>query len=278
MKHTRLSLPLASACLSLVLVAPRAQAQDAPEGGGHFIVVYPEVKTKSHEELRRAIKETGALADIAKALNDEFILPRDITIAFEELGTANAYYSPATHRISIGYELMDELHALFLKSGHDKSEAGQDKATEETLNSTMFLFVHELGHALIDVYDLPVVGHEEDAVDEFSVVLFAGNQGEDSEAASHIALLGAESFLLLSARDEKELADLPMWDERSLSKQRFYNILSLVYGSNPEKYKAIVEGDLLPKDRAARSEAEWAQASKSWNRLLKPYIKHPLDS
>lgn len=37
----------------------------------------------------------------------------------------------------------------------------------------MFIFLREVGHAMIDVLDLPIVGQEEDAADQLATVFFS---------------------------------------------------------------------------------------------------------
>jgi hypothetical protein len=62
-------------------------------------------------------------------------------------------------------------------------------------------------------------------------------------------------------------------DEHSLNSQRFYNILCLIYGSDPERYEAFVEAELLPAGRAARCPSEYTQKDESWSTVLEPWLK-----
>jgi hypothetical protein len=39
------------------------------------------------------------------------------------------------------------------------------------------------------------------------------------------------------------------------------------------KYAFLVKDGILPKDRAARCGGEFAQLSRSWSKLLGPYLK-----
>jgi len=63
------------------------------------------------------------------------------------------------------------------------------------------------------------------------------------------------------------------WGEHSLSEQRFYNILCLVYGSNPEKFNFLVEDGDLPEERAEICPSEYERKVNSWDTLLSPYWK-----
>ena len=255
--------------LLLLLCAPNARAATIADKG-NFLVAYPKPKGADHIALQKAFKDEKVLETLADGLNDTFALPRNITIEFKELGETNAYYDPNTRRISMGYELMDDLEALFSKTSKD-----EDVVLDRTMNATMFIFFHELGHALIDVYDLPVTGKEEDAVDQLSAFLLSDSDDPKDEGNDNnqMVLDGAQSFLLLAQRDEATLSQMSLWDDHSLSKQRFYNILSLVYGSNPTKYAFLVKRKTLPKDRATGSSEEYRRVSKAWTRLLEPYVK-----
>ncbi len=237
---------------------------------GDFLVAYPMPKKAEYRELQAEFKKDKVLEAMADGLNEAFALPTNITLEFKELGEANAYYDPNTHHIELGYELIDDFQELFGKTSKD-----EDVVLDRTLNATMFIFCHELGHALIDVCDLPAVGKEEDAVDQLSFIMLSDSDDpkDTTNDNNKMVLDGAQAFLLLANRDETTLSQMTLWDDHSLSKQRFYNILSLIYGSNPKKYAYLVQNKILPADRAEGSSAEYARVSRAWGRLLLPYIK-----
>lgn len=250
-------------------LAPRAGAETIPDKGD-FVVAYPMPKKAEYRELQSEFKKDKVLEEVTAGLNSSLALPCNITIEFKELGEANAYYDPNTHHISLGYELLEDLLDLFSKTSKD-----EDVVMDRALNATVFILFHELGHALIDVYDLPTVGKEEDAVDQLSFFVLSDtdNPNDANNDNNKMVLDGAQAFLLLANRDEKTLDQMSLWDDHSLSKQRFYNILSLVYGSNPKKYGYLVTRKVLPKDRAESSTEEYERVSHAWTKLLQPYIK-----
>jgi hypothetical protein len=131
----------------------------------------------------------------------------------------------------------------------------------------MFVFFHEIGHALVDVLELPITGREEDAVDQLSAWLLIDNEDGDDAV-----LNGALSFEVAS-RETDEVTEDDFADEHSLNEQRVYNMLCWVYGSNPDKYGAMVEDELLPAARAERCEGEYRQLDRSWSRLLEDHVR-----
>ena len=61
----------------------------------------------------------------------------------------------------------------------------------------------------------------------------------------------------------------------SLDKQRFYNVICWVYGSNTKKYAELTKGKdpILPEGRAEGCEQEYERITKAWQTLLGPHLK-----
>lgn len=195
----------------------------------------------------------------AKALNEGFKFPRDLPVVHTSCGEPNAFYDPRSVQVLMCYELLDLISTLAEMNAADEEEYG-----ERVVATWTFVFFHELGHALIDQYQLPTTGREEDAVDGFSTVLMI-----EADLADY-ALLAA---LYWAETDSGMYTELSYADEHSLNSQRFYNILCLVYGSNPNAYSDLVTEGVLPESRAARCPSEYAKTLKSWETLLEPWAK-----
>jgi hypothetical protein len=134
----------------------------------------------------------------------------------------------------------------------------------------LFILFHELGHALVDIYDLPITGKEEDAVDQLATLLLVEDGGDEGIVS---AIYAAAFFWRLGKEGPTERKKLLLWDEHSLGEQRFFNIMSWLYGHDPEKLGFVVKVGFLPKERAVRSRKEWEQMKKAWSQMLQPYRK-----
>jgi Putative metallopeptidase len=243
--------------LMLLTVSPIVLAQS-----GQFRVEYGPVEDPTYAEIRQIIQDSHLYENIAQGLNETFKLPADVTITPATCGKANAFYRPSDKRIIMCDEMLLHFTKLFInesKSEHDLGEA--------IVYSNLFVFFHELGHGLIDLYDLPTVGREEDAVDEFSTLLLleAGDEGTK-------AVIKAAQWFALEGQNQ-DTSDLAYWDEHSLDQQRFYGVACLMYGKDPEKFAGLVTAGILPESRADRCPAEYAKKYSSWNKLLSPYSK-----
>jgi hypothetical protein len=91
------------------------------------------------------------------------------------------------------------------------------------------------------------------------------SEGDDGVA---MALSGAYWFQLQQQAGD----ETPFWDEHGFGGQRFYNILCLIYGSDPQKYADFVSSGNLPEDRAQQCPTEYAKVKHAWERLLQPYL------
>ena len=139
-------------------------------------------------------------AALVEQLNESFALPADIDVNFVDCGTANAFF--ATPDDSAENSFISSGGAIFMC--HELNELfGQFFGnTEQAFAASIFVLLHELGHALVDQLNLPVLGIEESYVDGIAAVLvgesglseasvfagwFFGNQGPTPFFDSHRA-------------------------------------------------------------------------------------------
>ena len=127
-------------------------------------------------------------------------------------------------------------------------------------------FYHELGHALIDIEQLPVFGQEEDAADVLSVVLIDAYY--DEETAVQITYDAAYGFLGY-ADEQAETGEEPaFWDTHGPDLQRYYTLVCLFYGADAEEREDVAQELGLPQERAETCEEEFELAADSWGGVL----------
>jgi hypothetical protein len=226
---------------------------------GRFEVFYNRSPNKLHRALQEGLQESGLFEMLAAELNNSGLVMRtDIFIKFQDCGEANAFYDPEpqNRQIVMCYELITQMAEDFEKL----NKSNLEDALLNAIYASIFVFYHELGHALIDVLQLPVVGKEEDAVDQFSAIILL-NSGADNLAQKTI--LNAASWFGIKPK-------IPGWSEHAPNDVRFYYLVCLVYGSDPEEYEALTK--ILPQDRANRCPREYEKIAASWSKLLLPHF------
>jgi len=230
---------------------------------GDFIAEHEPVQNPRYYEIDRQIKQEKLLERAADDLNRALILPHNIFIRAKDCGEVNAFYNPDDQSVTICYELMEQFFKDFKSAGYT-----DQKAYNKMFDAIRFVFLHELGHALIDTYKLPITGNEEDAADRCSAYINLDELGDEGVKA---VIAAADAFQIESKQSSGH--DRNMADEHLLQEQRFYNALCMMYGSNPDKYSAILTEGYLPKERAVRCPAEYQRMVESWVDLLQPWRK-----
>ena len=229
---------------------------------GNFQVVYDNTSNSEYLKIQNKLKQTQFFEKKSNELNSKLNLPNNIIVNVKECDEINAFYDRSTDTIIMCYEMYDYISQLFSSTYDDESTiAGSIDGAME------FFFLHELGHALIDVYDIPITGMEEDAVDQLATIILLqkGNEG--------LPAIAATAVFFGYAGMNSNIATLDFADEHSLDLQRFYNILCFTYGSSVNEYGVLIDLNLLPKERSVQCTDEYLKISKSWNILLSPYEK-----
>ena len=157
--------PLVALCAALALAAGAASSTAAPHAAGRFVVVFAQPRNADERfliELLKAAQLSTVFGELSKAL----ILPRTITIRVQG-GSAGPYYDPRTRTVILNHDFSALVLRVFEKE--------YPKITPRHLGELFaeleyFVLFHEVGHALVDQWDLPVLGREEDAVDAFSTI------------------------------------------------------------------------------------------------------------
>lgn len=224
---------------------------------GKFKVVYTPVQGTNYKDLQQIFKQSKDFEELTNGLNKTFRLPVDITVNLQECGISNTFYEPQTQEITICYELID----------YFATEFGQQTKSEASFGSylvgaTFFTFFHQAGHALIDILKLPVT-QEENIAEQIATFLLTkvGDEGEEA------ALSGLHWFTLAASQPELN-AKIAFFDQHLTELESFYNIVCLLYGSNPEKFADLVKQVELPPQRVKSCPAEYQKTSQTLLPLL----------
>jgi hypothetical protein len=145
-------------------------------------------------------------------------------------------------------------------------------AVQFVFGNMLFVLLHELAHAAIADLEIPVLGREEDAADEFAIVrmLWVGT------ALTQRVLADATKGWFFSARrDRKEGEPLAFYDEHSLDQQRAYQVVCLMVGHDPNEMVELANEMKLPNDRRESCKRDFAKASASWAAVLKSHRRQP---
>ena len=151
-------------------------------------------------------------------------------------------------------------------AGPAEEEQSGEEVLANALDAFLAVFYHELGHALIDILQPPVLGLEEDAADILSVVLI-NELWEPEESA--FKLRAAAGYWAQTAAHWAETGVAPQYGGvHSPDERRYFTYVCLYYGADPDARRDLAEDLGLSPDRARSCPREYALASESWG----PYL------
>ncbi|MCB9321112.1 MAG: hypothetical protein H6570_17645 [Lewinellaceae bacterium] len=224
---------------------------------------------------QKASAETGAIANklyysevfthVVNGLNAMFALPQDVYIVFTS-SDEGAYYSSETGYpvVTIPYETAADDREILDAGGYGDSDEELDEILYEELEFTLY---HEVGHALIEVLQLPTVGRQEDVVDEFALYVCM-RLGYTNTIYSAALMYDAFSY----DRDDA-IEDNDLMDGHSLDLQRKYRLLCLLYGSDAENNGYLLDEMDLDEEQMDTCVYDFEDLMKNWYRILYRYLR-----
>lgn len=146
-------------------------------------------------------------------------------------------------------------------------------ATAEFASGNLLhVVLHEMGHALIDDMYLYVLGREEDAADAYATTAMLRIGGSFSQRVLEAA---AKGWFYSDKRDREKRRQLDFYDAHGLDQQRAYQIVCMMVGSDPVKYKTLADDTGMPEDRQGTCQGDFNTAEWSWDKALKAHLRAP---
>jgi Putative metallopeptidase len=235
---------------------------------GQIRVQYDPPKNPEHLKLYQILMKHSVLEKVQEMLSP-FRLPK--TLVIKTLGCdglINSWYNedegiPTVHMC---YELLQNIIMTTTEQNVRPDVTRHDAITGQFL----FWTLHETGHAVFDILQVPLFGREEDAADEFGAYLMLQFGKDQARRWIEGAVYSAEEFKM----------DFGPMDNyasvHGLPQQRFYNLLCLAYGADSATFadvtNAMTDKGYLPKRRADNCEYEYQTFKRSFRAVVSPYI------
>lgn len=242
-----------------------------------FEYAYAPPRSPGLQMIHDRVREADLLRRLpeVQAIDGMFVLPRRLRYVTAECGEFGSFYRPADAEVVLCYET---LRTLYERGRAQQLEGGLDDghAYRYVRANIRFIVLHETGHALVHLLDLPVTGRQEDAVDQLAAILMLRFAALDETSAQVIGNLRMAADWLLSRSTGAYNLDAYA-DEHALGEQRYFNLQCLIYGTDPAAFASMVEaGDLTPS-RAQGCARETRLATRAWLRLLLPHLAPGLE-
>jgi hypothetical protein len=172
------------------------------------------------------------------------------------------------------YELLKQARALeyladILKNAPEQTDPAGITRQDAIIGPAVDVFLHESGHAMFDLFKVPIFGREEDAADTFSAYIVLHFPKDD---ARRLILGSAYQYKADLQDPQVTMAIAKFSNVHGTPVQRFYNVLCIAYGADKKLFADVVEKKYLPEDRADGCEEEYEQAAFAFQKLIDPHI------
>jgi hypothetical protein len=253
--------------LALILGTPATTAKGAQYKTGQIRIEYVLPVNSEHQPIYERLKQARALERLQELLSP-IRLPRPLVLKVSGCeGESNAWYEKGV--VTVCYEFLHDI----LKSAPEQTLPSGVTQEDGILGPFLDVFLHESGHAVFDLLNIPVFGREEDAADMFSAYIML-QLGEDY---SHRLMLGTAYQYKADVENPQVSLEIKKFsNEHGLPAQRFFNVLCIAYGADQKKFADVVQKGYLPESRAGACEGEYEQTVFAFKTLIGPYIDKAL--
>jgi hypothetical protein len=226
-------------------------------------IQYAEPQSAEHRQVLQLVKEGRTLEKI-QALLSPLRLPRRLLLKTQGCdGVSNAWYDGEA--VTVCYEYLDE---LWKNAAQETTPAGI-APIDTLIGPVVDVFLHEAGHAVFDILEVPLFGREEDAADQFSVYIMLKLEKDEARR-----LIKGNAYQY-KGDVQSSTVSMPLKkfaNEHGTPSQRFFNVLCLAYGADKVLFADFVSKGYLPQERSEGCEDEYAQVDRAFRRLIMPSV------
>lgn len=149
-------------------------------------------------------------------------------------------------------------------------KAQRAEIVEFAANNSLFVLYHELAHMLVHHLEIPVLGREEDAADNLATWVLLSKHTAAADAALEDA---ARGWILTGAAYNSHPNDDDLAAAHSLDKQRAFQIVCLMVGSDERAFRPIANQYAIGRDRQDSCGWDYELLNRSFRDVLKPLGK-----
>jgi hypothetical protein len=235
-------------------------------------IFYEPPENPAFHDLYDLLRERHALESIREILSP-FHSPEALTIKTAECKAINASYGREAFKLTVTvcYELLK--HILGSLPNEDNPDGLMP--ADAAVGQFFFVTLHEVGHAIFDILDVPMFGHQEDAADNFATYIML----QFGEGQAHRLIGGAAWSWRAYLGDYKKNPVVPtrlsaFAGDHGLPQERFYNLICLAVGADHVGFADLE--NYLPASRAPHCSYEYQTLVRAFEKEITPHIDHEM--
>jgi len=228
-----------------------------------------------YQALYERVKKRAVLEEISEFLSP-LKLKKKLIFETTSCGMVNAFYDHTDQTVHLCYEMLDWIENVAAVSPDKLKQTpgapqrgllpGVTRA-EAIVGAIGGVALHETGHAVFDIQQIPRLGREEDAADMVAgfVMLQFGSE------VARVMIKGMFNMTYNWQAETPNISVALLADSHSLALQRGFAILCLAYGKEPETFKDLAQA-WLPPARQPSCAREYRQAENAFRKTILPDV------
>jgi len=267
---TATGIAIAGIAMALSNSAPtQAQTVVRPtDQPNRILITYVPPSKSAFQQLYDRLKDRRALEAIQEILSP-FRLPEPLTIKIAECGAVNSWYRRENFKptVTICYELLQHILDSLPKETTPAGITPTDAAVGQFVQVTL----HEVGHAVFSIFDVPIFGNEEDAADNFATyIMLQFRQGQARRLIGGAAWAWRAYLGDYKKNPVVQTRLAAFATDHGLPQERFYNLLCLASGSNKAEFADLE--NYLPPTRTPNCLREYRTLLHAFHKQIGPHI------
>jgi Putative metallopeptidase len=200
-----------------------------------------------------------------------FLLPEVLTYRAKDCGKINAWYQREDGKpiITLCYDLLNQILQTAPKAPSPEGVTEMDAR----IGQFLWFASHETGHAMFDIFDIPVWGHEEDAADGFAGFMLLHIGKDESQRLIKGAAWQWKDYISdYRTNREVQLRLAGFSSNHGQPEQRFYDLMCMAYGADPTKFAQLTDDGYLPPSRTPSCKYEYRTLAYAFKRDIVPHL------
>ena len=241
---------------------------------GPIHIEYVPPKNPAHQKIYEMVKDKRTLEMVQKIFSP-FRIPVDMVIKTVGCdGVSNAWYQREGRQptVSVCYEYLQEIWQTMPKPENATMPPGVQMA--DTVSGQLFFAIaHELGHAMFDIFDIPIFGRQEDAADQFATFIMLQFGGDRAYRLIAGAAYGYHEYIKdFKDRPKVTLPLAAFSSDHGTPEERYFNLLCMAYGSDDKVFAVVM--DKIPESRARKCKFEYHEIQFAFRQSFSPHVDY----
>ncbi len=242
------------------------------EGNPRIHVEYQTPKDPAQQKVFDVVKQHHVLETVRKIFSPWNLGDIDLNIRTTSCGVSNAWYQRVgkVPTVSICYEYLQEIW----DSMPEETKAVLGESMKDAICGQLFFAVaHELGHAMFDIFDVPVFGRQEDAADQFATYMMLQFGGEQALQLINGAAYGYHAYIKdLSTKPQVTLSLAALSSDHGTPEERYFNLICAAYGYDQRLFS--LEMHKIPPSRARKCRDEYEDIKYAMHTVFWSHLDH----